>query len=59
MKGERRRVRRRKDEGEKGSRHFTRSWTADFVPLSSAYWLPAGVDGTHCMVRIIKDRQQK
>ena len=54
MKGERRRVRRRKDEGEKGSRHFTRSWTADFVPLSSAYWLPAGVGGTHCIVRIIR-----
>ena len=24
-----------------------------FVPLSSACWLPAGVGGTHCMVKII------
>ena len=24
------------------------------VPLASAWWLPAGVGGTHCMVRIIK-----
>ena len=53
MKGERR-VRRRKDEGGKGSRHFTRSWRLGSVPPSSAYWLPAGVDGTHCMVRLIR-----
>lgn len=46
------------EEEERRESDLPRSRRAAFVPLSSAGWLPAGVGGTHCMVRIITQTEE-
>ena len=46
------------EEEERRESELPISRRAAFVPLSAACWLPAGVGGTHCMVRIITQTEE-